>query len=328
MVEAQSTHPATPNAQAHLTASNGHVTPRKRPSAESTWAQTGVGGNTWEPFLYLLPGFLVFTLFVAVPLVGTIALSLTDWDGFGDVRLSGFGNYVDAVQDPLFRDAAWHNILLIPYFVVLPAILGLIPAVLIQGLRLRWEALFRVGLFLPYIMPGILIGVVWRWLLNPAFGPVNAALERLGLPEPPWLGSFTLALPTVGLIGAWAAYGFCYVVFLAGIQKIPLDLYEAARLDGAGPVQEFRAVTLPGLRREIAVVVSVNIINALRAFDVIQATTRGGPGRETNVVALYMIENAFSINRVGYGATLAVLLTVATLILSLLALRLAGGLDD
>jgi raffinose/stachyose/melibiose transport system permease protein len=256
---------------------------------------------------------------------------LTDWDGFAslsDTDVVGAENYVDAARDPLFRQAARHNLLLIPYYVVLPAAVGLCLAVLIQGLRLRWAAFFRVGLFLPYIMPGVLIGVVWRWLLNPVFGPVNDILERLGLPTRTWLGDFTWALPTVGLIGAWAAYGFCYVVFLAGLQKIPAELYEAARLDGAGPVQEFRAVTLPGLRRELAVVASVNLINALRAFDVIQATTQGGPGRETTVVALYMIESAFAINRVGYGAALAVILTVATLVLSLVTLRLIGGLDD
>jgi raffinose/stachyose/melibiose transport system permease protein len=195
-------------------------------------------------------------------------------------------------------------------------------------MRLRAAPFFRVGLFLPYIMPGVLIGVVWRWLLNPVFGPVNAILERFGLPTPTWLGDFDLALPTVGLIGAWAAYGFCYVVFLAGMQKIPLDLFEAARLDGAGPVREFWTVTVPGLRREIAVVLSVNLINALRAFDVIYATTQGGPGHQTEVVALYMINSAFGINRVGYGAALAVLLAVVTLVLSLATLRLFGERDD
>ena len=297
-------------------------------TGSAAWSRRGIGGKAWEPYLYLLPALLIFSVFVAAPLIGTVWLSLTDWDGFGDIGLVGVENYVDAAQDPIFRESAWHNLVLIPYYVVLPAILGLLLAGLVQALRLRWAALFRVGLFLPYIMPGVLIGVVWRWLLNPVFGPVNAVLERLGLPEPAWLGDFTLALPTVGLIGAWAAYGFCYVVFLAGMQKIPLDLYEAARLDGASALQEFRVVTLPGLRRELAVVASVNLINALRAFDVIQATTRGGPGRETSVLALYMIENAFAINRVGYGAAIAVILTVATLVLSLLVLRLAGGLDD
>jgi raffinose/stachyose/melibiose transport system permease protein len=284
--------------------------------------------SPWEPYIYLLPGLLIFGLFVALPLGGTIALSFTEWDGYGSPLFTGLSNYADAASDPLFRSAAWHNLLLIPYFALLPAFLGLLPAVLVQQMKLRWAPLFRVGLFLPYIMPGILIGVVWRWLLNPVFGPVNAALKAIGVNPPTWLGDFRLALPTVGLIGAWAAYGFCYVVFLAGMQKIPRELYEAARLDGANGLEEFRTVTLPGLRREMAVVLSVNLINALRVFDVIAATTGGGPGRETNVVALHMIDSAFKINRVGYGTTLAVLLTLVTLVLSLLVLRLVGGLND
>ena len=298
-----------------------------RTAGPAVWAPR-VAGSAWEPYLYLLPALLIFGLFVAVPLVGTVGLSFTEWDGYGTPSFTWFSNYVDAVRDPLFREAAQHNLLLIPYFVLLPAALGLLPAVLVQQMRLRWATFFRVGLFLPYIMPGVLIGVVWRWLLNPVFGPVNAILKDIGLNPPTWLGDFTWALPTVGLIGAWAAYGFCYVVFLAGMQKIPRELHEAARLDGASGVEEFRTVTLPGLRRELAVVLSVNLINALRVFDVIAATTNGGPGRETNVIALHMVDRAFGVNRVGYGTTLAVLLTVVTLVLSLVTLRLVGGLDD
>ena len=294
-------------------------------------ARRGIAGSAWEPYLYLLPAALIFTLFVGVPVVGTVVFSLVHYNGIGalsSAEWAGIANYTDAFTDPKFWEAAWHNLILIPYYVVLPAVLGLIPAAMVQGMKLRGSAIFRVGLFLPYIMPGVLIGVVWRWLLNPVFGPVNDVLTRLGFDPPTWLGDFTWALPTVGVIGAWAAYGFCYVVFLAGMQKIPADLYEAARLDGASGWEEFRSVTIPGLRREIAVVVSVNLINALRAFDVIKATTDGGPGRQTEVVALYMINSAFGVNRVGYGAALAVLLAVITLVLSLLTLKLFGDGDD
>ncbi|MBA2276518.1 MAG: sugar ABC transporter permease [Chloroflexia bacterium] len=289
----------------------------------------GLSGSSWEPWLYLLPGLLIFTLFVVVPVLGTVAISFANWNGiaWSTAAFTGVDNYITAVTDSLFWGAFWNNLVLIPYFVILPAILGLIPATVVHQMGVRGAAAFRAGLFLPYIMPGVLIGVVWRWLLNPVFGPVNAVLERLGLPTPSWLGDFTLALPAVGMIGAWAAYGFCFVIFLAGMQKIQPDLYEAARLDGANPFQEFTAVTLPGLRREIAVVLSVNLINALRAFDVIRATTDGGPGRETEVVALYMIDTAFGAKQVGYGASIAVLLAVTTLVLSLLVLRLFGERD-
>jgi len=299
------------------------------PSSQSvSRAKRGSQGSFLEPYFYLLPGLLVFTIFLAVPVAGAVVLSLTAWNGvsWNTAAFVGLDNYLAAFRDQRFWVALWHNLLLIPYFVILPAILGLVPAAIVHQMRIRGAAIFQAGLFLPYIMPGVLIGVVWRWLLNPVFGPVNDVLERLGFIPPTWLGDFRLALPTIGMIGAWAAYGFCYVVFVAGMQKIPADLYDAARLDGASGRQEFLAVTLPGLRREIAVVLSVNLINALRAFDVIKATTDGGPGDRTSVLALYMINSAFGSNRAGYGMAIAVFLAVMTLVLSLLVLRVFG--DD
>ncbi len=286
-------------------------------------------GSVWEPYFYLLPGLLVFTVFLAIPVIGAVVLSLTGWNGvsWDTASFVGLDNYLTAFRDRRFWIALWHNLLLIPYFVILPAVLGLAPAALVHQLKIRGAAIFQAGLFLPYIMPGVLIGVVWRWLLNPVFGPVNDVLERMGFSPPTWLGDFRLALPTIGFIGAWAAYGFCYVVFVAGMQKIPADLYDAARLDGANGWQEFVAVTLPGLRREIAVVLSVNLINTLRAFDVIKATTDGGPGDETSVLALFMINSAFGSNRAGYGMAIAIFLAVVTLVLSFLVLRLFGEND-
>lgn len=290
----------------------------------------GITGSRWEPYLYLLPGTLIFTIFLALPVAGAVVLSLTAWNGisWNTATFIGLENYLDAFRDGRFWRALWHNLLLIPYFVILPTILGLAPAAIVHQMKLKGGSVFQAGLFLPYIMPGVLIGVVWRWLLNPVFGPVNDVLSTLGFDPPTWLGDFRLALPTIGLIGAWAAYGFCFVVFVAGMQKISADLYDAARLDGANGWQEFLAVTLPGVRREIAVVLSVNLINALRAFDVIKATTDGGPGDQTSVLALYMINSAFGSNRAGYGTAIAVFLAVVTLLLSLLVLRLFGEQDE
>lgn len=286
--------------------------------------------EVWEPYLYLLPAFIVFTIFVAVPVAGTVILSLTAWNGisWNTAEFIALENYTTAFRDDAFWSSLGNNLKLLPYFVILPAVLGLIPAVIVHQAKIRGAKIFQAGLFLPYIMPGVLIGVVWKWLLNPVFGPVNDVLERLGLPTRTWLGDFTWALPTVGLIGAWAAYGFCFVVFIAGLQKISTELYEAARLDGANGWQEFLAVSLPGLKREIAVVLSINLIGALRAFDVIRATTEGGPGFETRVLALYMIDVAFNANRAGYGSALAVMLAIVTLILSGIVLKLFGANDD
>lgn len=283
-----------------------------------------------EPYFYILPAFVVFTFFLALPAAGTLVLSLTAWNGvtWDTATFIGLDNYIKALTDSRFQNAFVNNLLLIPFFVLLPLLMGLAPAAAVHQLKLRGARWFQAGLFLPYIMPGVLIGVVWAWILNPIFGPVNKILKNLGFMPPTWLGDFTWALPTVGMIGAWAAYGFCYVIFIAGLQKIPSELYEAVRLDGANPFQEFMTVTIPGLRREIAVVLSINLINALRAFDIIKATTNGGPGDETQVMALYMVNTAFGSNRAGYGTAIAVLLAAITLIGSMLVLRFFGGEDD
>jgi raffinose/stachyose/melibiose transport system permease protein len=283
-----------------------------------------------EPYLYLLPAFLVFTVFLAIPTVGTVILSLTSWNGvsWNTATFIGIDNYTTAITDSRFQNAFVNNLLLVPFFVILPLLMGLAPAAAVHQLKLGGARWLQAGLFLPYIMPGVLIGVVWAWILNPIFGPVNKLLKNFGFMPPTWLGDFTWALPTVGMIGAWAAYGFCYVIFIAGLQKIPNELYEAVRLDGANPFQEFMTITVPGLRREIAVVLSVNLINALRAFDIIKATTNGGPGDETQVMALYMINTAFGANRAGYGTAIAVLLAVLTLVGSMLVLRFLGENDD
>lgn len=296
----------------------------------SSSSRGGRSGPVWEPYLYLAPALIVFTLFVALPVTAALYLSLTAWNGvsWNTATFVGFDNYVDAFSEPRFWNAFRNNLVLIPYFVILPTILGLIPAALVHQMRIRGSGIFQAGLFLPYIMPGVLLGVVWRWMLNPVFGPVNSVLKDFGFKPPTWLADFTWALPTIGFIGAWAAYGFCYVVFVAGIQKIPSELYDAARLDGANSWQEFRAVTLPGLRREIAVVLSVNLINALRAYDVIKATTDGGPGDATSVLALYMMNSAFGSNRAGYGIAIAIFLALITLVLSLLVLKLFEDRDD
>ena len=143
----------------------------------------------------------------------------------------------------------------------------------------------------------------------------------------PWLGDFTWALPSIGVIGTWFTFGLCMVLFVAGVQKIPHELYDAARVDGAGAVREFFAVTLPGLRNEVLVAFVLTTINALRSFDIIYNTTSGGPGNKTIVPSMYMYQNAFLFNRVGYAAAIATLLALVIFILAAIMLRV-GDRDE
>ena len=144
----------------------------------------------------------------------------------------------------------------------------------------------------------------------------------------PWLGDFTWALPSIGVIGTWVTFGLCMVLFVAGVQKIPLELYDAARVDGAGAVREFFAVTLPGLRNEVLVAFVLTTINALRSFDIVYNTTAGGPGNKTIVPSMYMYQNAFLFNRVGYAAAIATLLAIAIFVLAAIMLRIGDRAED
>jgi raffinose/stachyose/melibiose transport system permease protein len=167
-------------------------------------------------------------------------------------------------------------------------------------------------------MSMVVVGVVWRWIYHPATGPLNRLLNAVGLDDltRPWLGDFTFALPAVGLVGTWVGYGFAMVLFIAGVQRIDESLYEAARLDGANGFQQFLAITLPSLRNEVTIALVTTLIAALRTFDLVYVTTRGGPANRTMVVALDIYRNAFTISRVGYAAAIAVVLTAVILVVS------------
>ena len=165
--------------------------------------------------------------------------------------------------------------------------------------RVRGLALFRTVLFLPQVIALVVVAVMWRMIYEPDGGLINEGLRAIGLGglAQNWLGSFSLALPSVGLIGTWVMYGLAMVLFTAGVQKIPQSLYDAARMDGAGPVREFFAVTLPGLRNEIAVALTLTTIQALRSFDLVYITTGGGPGDSTTVPAFEVYNRAFKRRR-------------------------------
>jgi raffinose/stachyose/melibiose transport system permease protein len=167
-------------------------------------------------------------------------------------------------------------------------------------------------------MPMVVVGVVWRWIYNPVFGPLNAGLKAIGLEilAKPWLGDFALAMPAVGIIATWVQYGYCLTLFMAGVQRIDESLYDAAKVDGANDWHQLLHVTIPGIRAEISVALVTTFIAALRIFDLVFVTTRGGPGSETIVTSLWLYTNAFQINRVGYAASIAVIQSILILIIS------------
>lgn len=282
------------------------------------------GESRWKGFWYLLPTLLVYLLFTLLPILETIRSSFYQWDGFSQNKIwIGLANYAELFSDPKFHNALGNNFIFVIFYSIIPILIGLFLASLLSRRPIPGFAFFRIALFLPQVISMVVVGVIWRWMFNPTFGPINTFLRQIGLDAfaLSWLGDFTWALPAVGSIGTWVQYGFCMVLFLAGMQHIQDEYYEAASLDGANAFRQFIHITVPGLRSEIAVALVTTIIAALRVFDLVYTTTRGGPGESTMVTGFLIYRAAFTNNRIGYAAAIATVLTVIILIISLLIRR-------
>ena len=251
-------------------------------------------------YLYLLPGLGLFGVFVLYPLARAGWISLFAWDGVTRGTWVGLDNYASLARDADLRAAFGHAAVLLVFYAALPVAIGLLLAGAASRTRVRGLAAIRAILFLPQVIALVVVAVTWRLIYQPTG----------------WLGDFGLALPAVGLIGTWVAYGLCFVLFMAGVQKVPRSLYDAARVDGAGPLREFFAVTLPALKGEIAVALTLCTIAALRNFDIVYLTTAGGPGDATTVPALEVYERAFQTGEVGLAAAIGASLAAIIFLLS------------
>jgi raffinose/stachyose/melibiose transport system permease protein len=277
-------------------------------------------------YLYILPALALYAVFLLFPFGQTVWLSLLHWDGLTAASWAGAGNYTHLLTDAALRAPFLHALVLLLFYAALPVVIGLLLSSALSRFRVRGMTFFRTVLFLPQVLAMVVVGVAWRSILAPD-GLLNDALRavRLGSLARSWLGDYTFALPAVGAVGTWVETGLCLVLFLAGAQRIPRELYEAARVDGAGALREFLAVTLPGLRSEIAVALTLTIVAGLRNFDLIYITTSGGPGNATSVPAYEVYHRAFETNEVGSAAAMGVGLTVLIFALTVGVSRLVEG---
>jgi raffinose/stachyose/melibiose transport system permease protein len=266
-------------------------------------------------WLFVLPALTAYAAFVLWPVVQTFRYSFYSWDGILPARWVGLANFRTVFTDPQLLGALGHAGELILFFSGIPVLLGLaVAAVMRRIASRRISSAAQTVLFLPQVVPLVAAGIAWSWTLSTS-GAVNQILSGIGLGglTRAWLGSFSTALPAVGVIGAWVLLGLCTVLLLTGMSKIDRTLYEAAQLDGAGPVREFFAITLPLLRNEIAVCVTVTMIAALSAFDIIYISTNGGPGDTTMVPGLEVYRLAFFNREMGLASALALVLMVLVL---------------
>jgi multiple sugar transport system permease protein len=276
---------------------------------------------------FALPFVIVFTLFLAGPIVASLVLSFTDF-GLRDLRnplgvdFVGIANYQALIEDPKFRKAIVNTAYFVVVGVPLTLVLGLGAALALdRGIR-HFRTVFRVGYYLPVVTSIVAIAVVWRFVLNPDQGLVNLLLAQVGIDGPSWLAEPALAMPSIIAMAAWRNLGFAMIVFLAGLQTIPAQLYEAASIDGAGRWQAFRNVTLPLLRPTILFLVVVTTIGYLQLFEEPFVMTEGGPLDQTLSISMYMYQQGFEFFNQGYAAAIAWILFILVAIVAVVQFRL------
>ena len=283
----------------------------------------------WVALALVVPAAVAYAVFVLRPLALTVQYSFYDWNGVTESTFVGLDNYTRLLGDTERLASIGNALELIIYFSFVPVVLGLLVAATIRKFATSRLALAsRTVLFLPQVIPLVAAGIMWTWLLA-TDGLVNEVLRAIGLGSvtKAWLGDTGSALPAVGVIGAWVALGLCMLLLLAGMTKIDPALYEAARIDGAGAVREFFAITLPSVRQEIGVCVTVTVISALAAFDIVYISTQGGPANSTLVPGLEIYRLGFFSREVGQASALAVVFMALVLAVVLPIQRLTREED-
>ncbi|MCR2783493.1 MULTISPECIES: sugar ABC transporter permease [unclassified Microbacterium] len=264
--------------------------------------------NTLLGWSFILPNFLGFATLTLVPVVTLFYMSMTNWNVFGTATWVGFANFERLIGDGSFRISFWNTIYYAALHIPLTIVASLGLALLLNN-KLRGVAFFRTAAFLPYITSIVAIAVVWNLLFSPDYGPINQILRAVGMANPPgWLTSSDWAMPAVVIVSTWRDMGYYMILFLAGLQTVPRELYEAARVDGAGAWQRFRNVTIPCLRPTMFFVTVMLTINSFKIFDLILVMTDGGPGQSTSVISQFIYRKGFEENQFGYASSAAVVL--------------------
>jgi raffinose/stachyose/melibiose transport system permease protein len=279
---------------------------------------------------FALPALIFYVWFLVAPAVQSLVFSFTDWDGLSPTySLVGLKNYLFMLTDPIVHTAVRNNIIWTGVTITVPVIQGLLLAVFLNG-HVYGKSLIRTIFYTPAVLPLVSVGAIWGWLYNPQYGAINEVLRAIGLGglAQPWLGQDATALAAVIVPAIWLRTGFPMLLYLAALQGIPKELYEAATVDGANRWQQFWNITMPGLVQAHLIVVALSLIDSFKVFDLIYVMTYGGPGSATQVIGTYMYSNVFQYYRAGYGMALAVSITIVAIIVSIPYVRSQTRRDD
>jgi len=299
--------------------------PATRPASEETRRtrrRRPVGPALGHFASFAAPGVLIYACFVLAPILVSLGYSLTNYNPFNPpTKYVGLENYQLLLRDDQFLTALRVTTILTVIVVIVPNVLGLAVALLLDRHGWLYNAL-RSVFFTPVILSSVVVSVIWSRLLD-SEGPLNEMLKALGVDQPPgWLSDPAVALYSVASIISWQMLGFCVVVYLAGLQGVPVELQEAAAIDGAGPVRRFRAVTWPMLAPALTVNTVVLLISAFKAYDYIKVITNGGPGSGTTAtIAFNVLQTGFDANHGGYASAMAILMLLIVAVVTAIALR-------
>jgi multiple sugar transport system permease protein len=268
-------------------------------------------------WLFLLPSLLGTIIFWIGPAVGAFGLSMFEWDMISDPIFKGIDNFKHLMEDPLFRKSLWNTFYYTIVSVPIAMTLSLMLALLLNN-AMKGLAFFRTLYFLPVISSTVAVALVWRWIYNKDYGLLNTFLSWLHLPQPNWLGSTAWSMPAIILMSVWKEIGYFMVIYLAGLQGMPKDLYEAADLDGATPWQQFWKITFPLLSPTTFFILIIALISGFQVFDQAYVMTQGGPADSTMTVVYYLYKQGFGYFQMGYAAAVACALFLIILMITLL----------
>ena len=276
--------------------------------------------ETLIAWLFLLPSLIGFIVFYAVPAVRGLYISFTDWDLLSEPKFIGFENYIDMFQDRQF----WRSLQVTFYYVLLNIPLQTVLAIGLAVImdRVTKSSIIRGIFVMPWLLPPVIVALVWLWMLDPTLGFINNVLRTLGMGRQPFLGSPDQAMPAIALINIWQYTGYTALLFFAGLQTIPKSIYEAAAIDGATERRIFWSITLPLLRPVLVFVLVTTIIGSFQIFDTIAVTTKGGPVDATRVITWYIFEFAFERFQMGYATAVSVVLFLILVVATIIQMRI------
>lgn len=280
--------------------------------------------QTAAPLLFLLPNILIFGLFIIVPAIQGLRMSLTEWGVFTTPRFIGFANFVELAQDAVFWKTFSNTIVYSLFTVSLIMVYALALALLLYKNTIKGEKVFRSLFYVPSLLSMITVGIAWRFILGDEMGIINYLLRRFGGSGIPWLTDGNLAMISIIGVSIWAQAGYYMVILIAGLQAIPIELYEAATIDGASKTKTFTAITLPLLRSTLLVVMVLSTIASFKAYELISVMTKGGPGYATKLIVQQVYQVAFLEDRMGYASAMSIVLMLIISIFTLVQFKFSG----